>query len=196
MLHFELQWENKLARGDINDVTLGVLNVTLGKTVVWQNFRWSWHDLLDYLCINWNKIQNEGAVSATASDSLKYDFQISHDLAYAPRGGSPPPSIIFTRKGLMVEIATGAEAHLCGLNQTMNSLKLVGNIIAKRLLAIKTDPKAEKLLTKWKSLTGFREEIPSPPPAVTKALVSTHRHTSPAARVLRQRRAPIAKKES
>ncbi|RJR06230.1 hypothetical protein C4588_08075 [Candidatus Parcubacteria bacterium] len=159
MLRFDFNWDTRTARGDINDATSGELTICLSDAQIWSKLRWSWHDLLEFLCTNWGKLLNEGAISVDASESIKYDFAISHDLAYALRGASPPPSIILTRKGLVIEVATSNKVALIPFNGAVTSLKYAGNLIAKRLIGNK-DPKSNILLKKWKDLTGF-EEVPA-----------------------------------
>lgn len=153
MLCFYFQWDEKIPRGDIEAATRGKLQLSLGSNVVWNNIEWSWYDLLNFLCTNWSKLQNEGILSDSASESEKYDFSISHDLAYVPRGRSPLPSIIFARKGLQMQITTGDAVSLISTPDAMHNLRQLGNAVARRLLPLK-DERAPALLNKWMGVAG------------------------------------------
>lgn len=153
MLHFHFVWDEKIARGD--SATWGLLTLNVEKQPVWDRIRWSWVDLLSFLATNWNKLENEGLLSDKASESEKYDFNISHDLAYCARGGSPLPSIVLARKGLNMQVSTGNSVHVAETSVVMGNLRSIGHSIARRLLSSKNDPKIADLLKKWSALTGF-----------------------------------------
>jgi hypothetical protein len=155
MLRFHFEWDEKIPRGDIEAATRGKLHLSLGDNVVWNNIEWAWYDLLSFLCTNWSKLQNEGILSDSASESEKYDFSISHDLAYVPRGRSPLPSIIFARKGLQMQITTGETVTVISTPDAMRNLRQLGNAVARRLLPLLLkDERASTLLNKWIGVAG------------------------------------------
>ena len=173
MLRFVFHWDEKTPRRELSEATLGSLSLNVEDKTVWNNIHWSWSDLLDFLCTNWKKLQNEGILPANASESEKYDFNISHDLAYARRGSSPLPSIIFARKGLNIQITTGDSVHLADTAVVMSDLRALGNAVAKRLISL-SDSKAQNLIKRWSELTGFSTTPPvmekreGPPRPLTK----------------------------
>jgi len=162
MLRFTAYWEEPHPRGDASEATRGTMQVTLYSKPVWTNIWWTWIDLLDFLTVNWNRLLNEGPLPIDATEAQKYDFSISHDLAYALRGASPPPSIIITRKGHYLEVTTGEATATVIIRDVTTSLKYIGNLIARRVMHL-SDDKTRAILARWEALGGE-----SQPPELSK----------------------------
>lgn len=170
MLRFIVSWEEPYSRGDASEATRGTMQVTLYSKPIWTNIWWTWIDLLDFLTVNWNRLLNEGALPADATEAQKYDFSISHDLAYALRGASPPPSIIITRKGHYLEVTTGDTTATVIIRDITTSLKYIGNLIARRVIHL-SDDKTKAVLARWEALGGeVNPPQPSKPPTQVVSL--------------------------
>lgn len=154
MLRFHFDWADKYPRGDKESATLGRLTVTLKNSIVWDGIEWTWCDLLNFLVTNWNKLENEGLLPPDASEAQKYDFDVSHDLAYVPRGRSPLPSIIFARRGLLMQVSTGSLSYNLDTPTIVRDLKSLGNAIAQRLLKL-SDPEAKNLVNQWSTISDL-----------------------------------------
>ena len=147
MIKFDLQWDEKIPKGDIDTVTSGFCTATVNKNLIWNKLSANWIEFLEHLIASWDSIFMDGSLKSNASEIDRFEYELNHDLAKGIKR-KIAPSILIYRYGNDFEIQIGEQKLRPTYVEISNALNFIGNSISQRI-SKHQDPRARAAVAKW-----------------------------------------------
>jgi len=147
MIKFDLQWDEKFARGNTDDITRGKCTFSINEKIIWNDIHGIWIEFLKHLIVSWDAIFTDGALKSDATEIDKLEFELNHDLGKGVKG-QIVPSIIIYRYGNNFEIQIGEEKQKASYNDILRTLNFIGDKIVQRI-RMQQDLSTKKIIENW-----------------------------------------------